>query len=47
MSEKIICECGMFVKGTSKKHLESTLKQHKDSKMHKELMEAKKEKKKD
>jgi len=41
MTEEIICECGIKVTGTSKKHLESNLKIHKESKIHKELMENK------
>ncbi len=32
----------MIVKGTSKKHIESNLKQHKKSNMHKELMKSEK-----
>lgn len=38
MTEKIICECGMKIKGTSKKHCESNLKIHKKSKTHKMIM---------
>lgn len=43
MTEKIICECGMLVKGTSKKHLKQNLKAHKEGNKHKELMKIKKE----
>ena len=38
-----ICECGMLVKGTTKKHVDSNMEKHKNSKKHKELMEAKEE----
>ncbi len=39
---KILCECGILVKGTSKKHRDSNLEKHKQSNKHKELMELKK-----
>ena len=43
MVEKIICECGISVKGISKPHAEANLKLHKkNSKIHKEIMENKK-----
>lgn len=34
----ILCECGYLVKGTSKLHAESNLKNHKRSRRHKEQM---------
>ena len=40
----IKCECGLVIKGISKKHAESNLKIHKKSKLHKKLMEGKNEK---
>ncbi|MBA7493898.1 hypothetical protein ES702_04463 [subsurface metagenome] len=46
MTEKIICECGMLVKGTTKKHVEANLEKHKRSKRHKELIKLKNEKRK-
>ena len=39
-----ICECGYEVNGTSEKHLESNLKIHMKSKLHKKLMKAKRKK---
>jgi len=38
----VICECGYKVRGISKIHAESNLKNHKKSKLHKNLMESKK-----
>ncbi len=43
MEERKICECGMLIKGTSKKHLESNLNMHLKGNKHKELMKLKKE----
>ncbi len=37
MTEKI-CECGITITGTSDQHLESNMKTHKKSKMHKEIL---------
>ena len=34
-----ICECGWKVKGTSQLHAEANLKIHKDSKLHRKLMD--------
>ena len=34
----VICECGMLIKGTTKKHLEYNLKMHKRGNKHKEIM---------
>ena len=42
MTETIICECGKLITGTSQKHTELNLKNHKKSKIHKELMRSKK-----
>jgi hypothetical protein len=39
------CECGKIITGTSEKHLASNLKIHMKSKLHKELMKGKGEKK--
>ncbi len=39
---KLICECGMLVKGTSEEHAKGNLRNHKKSAKHKELMEEKK-----
>ena len=41
MTTKTVCECGIVVRGTSNKHLEANMKQHKRSKMHRELMKFK------
>ena len=38
MTEQTICECGMIVKGTSKKHVVANLVKHKVSKRHKEQL---------
>ena len=43
MKEEITCECGWKIKGTSILHAESNLKNHKKSKLHKKLMETKRE----
>ena len=43
---KTLCECGIVVKGKSKLQLETTLKQHKVGRRHKEQMQMKKELKK-
>ena len=42
MTEKITCECGWEVRGTSIYHTEANLKIHKKSKLHRKLMEMKK-----
>ena len=41
MAETILCECGMIVKGTTKKHLKENLKKHVKGKKHKELQKFK------
>ncbi len=41
----IDCECGFRVTGNSKLHAESNLKIHKKSKLHKKLIDVKKEQK--
>ncbi len=41
MTEEKICECGIIVKGTSEKHLESNMEQHFESKLHKVLIQTK------
>jgi len=43
MSEKEICECGLLIRGISKKHLKFQMQTHKRGKKHKELMQFKKE----
>lgn len=42
MKEEILCECGMIIIGTSKKHLAHNLREHKKSKVHKKIVQAKK-----
>jgi len=37
------CECGFRVRGNSQAHAKANLKNHKKSKLHKNLMEAKNE----
>jgi hypothetical protein len=44
--EKEICECGMLIRGSSKKHLASNLKSHKRGNKHKDIMKIRKEGKK-
>ena len=46
MAEIKICECGMLIKGTSIKHLQSNLKRHKQGNKHKNIMKIKEEEKK-
>lgn len=38
MTETIICECGIIVKGTSEEHAKANLEIHKTSKRHKSRM---------
>lgn len=37
----IICECGYKITGISNAHAKANLKNHKESKLHKKLMETK------
>jgi len=39
---EVRCECGYVIKGSSINHAEANLKIHKQSKLHKKLMEMKK-----
>ena len=41
MTTKLVCECGIVVRGTSDKHCEANMRQHKGSRMHRELMKFK------
>lgn len=41
MTERIICECGFAVTGTSELHAKANLENHKKGKFHKILMEEK------
>lgn len=36
--DEIICECGIKITGNSKAHAEANLKNHKQSKLHKEII---------
>jgi len=36
--DEIICECGVKITGNSKAHAEANLRNHKQSKLHKEIM---------
>ena len=40
----IICDCGLKITGNSQAHAEANLKNHKESKLHKKLMEVKENK---
>jgi len=42
MEEREVCECGLLIRGISKRHLKFNLGTHKRGKKHKELMEFKK-----
>lgn len=41
-TKEIVCECGYLVRGISTAHTKTNLDQHKKSKLHKVLMEARK-----